>query len=137
VIALHQHFVFDDRHESGFLTEVGVARQKMGVGVDASGARTAFAETDHRRPFGEPRLRLEILLETVAQSVEPVGDLLARMSREIPGVSIDLDAGHDARLAEDFHEGDAVRSALPDGLVIENHAADAFPQTSRRDDHSR
>ena len=53
VIAVHQHLGLDDRHDLRRLAERGVARQRMGVGVDRGVARDARADVDHRAPFRE------------------------------------------------------------------------------------
>ena len=55
VVAVHQHFRLDHRHETRLPGKRGVARQRMGVGLDAGAAREAVADRDHRAPLGEPR----------------------------------------------------------------------------------
>ena len=43
VIAIHQHFRLDDRHDLRGLAQRGVARQRMGVDADRRHARDAGA----------------------------------------------------------------------------------------------
>ena len=83
--AVHQHLRLHDRHDPGLLAERRVARQRMGVGVDAVPARPpVIADGDDRAPFGEARAEAVIVLQPLAQPVEPLGDLLARACRRGP-----------------------------------------------------
>ena len=34
VVAVHQHFGLDDRHDAGFLADCRIARERVGVGFD-------------------------------------------------------------------------------------------------------
>ena len=81
VIAVHQHFGLDDRHDVRFLAQRGVARERMRVGVDRELRRNARADVDDRAPLGEARAELVVLGEALAQPVETFGDRLVRESR--------------------------------------------------------
>ena len=70
VIAVHQHFRLDDRHDLRGLAQRGVTRQRMGVDVDRGHGRNALADIDHRAPFGEPRAALVIFLQPLGELVE-------------------------------------------------------------------
>src|SRR3546814_21158188 len=73
VIAVHQHFRLDDRNEAGFLRHRRVARQRVGVGGDAAGARRGIADAVDAAPLGEAGAEPGILLEALAQAVKTVG----------------------------------------------------------------
>src|SRR4029450_11067646 len=74
VIAVHQHFRLDDRHDVLLLTERGRARGGMRVGHDRGVARDAGADIDHRAPFRELGAEPAIFDEALAQTVQPLGD---------------------------------------------------------------
>jgi hypothetical protein len=75
VIALHQDLGLDDRDGVSLLAECRIAAKRMGVGGDAVTARTAIPDRDRRPPLGKARSELVIFAETLAQSVEALGDL--------------------------------------------------------------
>ena len=85
-------------------------------------ARDAGADVDHRAPLGELRAELPIFDEPLAQAVEALGDDLARAEGQGLGARVDLDARQRARFLDDLDQRRAVRSLLPDRLVIENDA---------------
>jgi hypothetical protein len=120
MIAVHEHFRFDDGNQSGFLAQRGVARQRVRVGLDATLAGNAIADGNHRAPLGKTRAHLKVFLEAVAQSVQTFGDFFAGMSGQVLGSGIHFDAGNDARVSEDFEKRRAVFLLLADGLVVEN-----------------
>ena len=78
VVAVHEHFGFDHRHDAGFLAQRGIARQRVAVGLDAGAARRVFADRDHRAPLGELRTEARVFVEALAQAVEAFGDHFAR-----------------------------------------------------------
>ncbi len=124
VIAVHDHFRLDDRHDAFVLAERGIAGERMRIGIDASIARNAGADIDHRAPFGELGAEPPIFGEPLAQAVEAFGDHLARTERQGMRALVHLDAGERAGGLDDLDEGGAVLGLLPDGLVIEDHAGD-------------
>jgi hypothetical protein len=135
VRALHQHFRFDDRHELLLLTKGGVARERMSIGRHAGVSRQPSADADDRPPFREPRAKLPIFDEPIAQAVEPLGDRLARRASKRLGAGIDLDAGQHAGILQHAGQRDAARSSLPDSLVVHDCAADPGADTRRREQH--
>ena len=78
MVAVHQHLGLDDRDDAGFLAQRGVARQRVGVGVDAGRVGNAVADVDDRAPLRKARTELVVFGEPLAQSVETLGDRLAR-----------------------------------------------------------
>ena len=64
--AVHQHFRLDDRDNAGFLAQRGIARQRMGIGVDRPARRQALADADHAAPFGEAGAQLAIFVQPFA-----------------------------------------------------------------------
>ena len=120
VIAVHHYLGLDDRNQPGCLRQRRVARQRMGIGVDTTGARDAVADGDHGAPFGEARAQRIVLGATLTQAVEPLGDLLARRAGQRLGAGVDLDAGNDALIGEQQRERRfATRRELAQRLVIE------------------
>ena len=96
--AVHQHFRFDNRNQSGFLAQRGVARQRVCVGFDATPAGNAIADGNHRPPLGKTRAHLKIFLESVAQAVQTFGDFFAGRTSQLFCSSINFDAGNDSRI---------------------------------------
>ena len=135
VLAVHEHFRLDDRDQSGFLAQRGIARQRLRVGLDAAPAGNAVAHGDDRAPLGEAGAHLRSTPQAVAQAVQAFGDLLAGMAGQVLGAGVDLDAGDDARLrSSDLDEGSAVSVSLADRLVVQDRAADALAETGRGHD---
>ena len=126
VVAVHQHFRLDDRHDVFLLAERGIARERVRVGHDAGVARDAGADVDHRAPFGELGAELAIFDEPLAQAVEALGDELAGAERQRLRALVDLDAGQRARLLDQLDQRRAVLGVLPDGLVVEDDAGDVL-----------
>ena len=124
MIAVEQHFGLDDRNNRGLLAQRSVARQRVGVGVQAGVSGSARADRDHGAPLGKAGAQLEVFGQPPAQSVEPLGDLLARAEREIMGALVHFDARDDPLFLEVARERFvACDRALAQGLVEENHAA--------------
>src|SRR4051794_30174283 len=82
VVAVHQHLGLHDRDQTGLLTQRGVSPQSMCVRPQAVARRDAVADGDHRPPLAEASAHLRILSEPVAQTVQALGDLLARRTGE-------------------------------------------------------
>ena len=98
MIAVHQHFRFDDGNKSGFLAQRGIARQRMCVGFDATPAGNVVADGNHRPPLGKTRSHLKVFRQTVAQSVQTFGYFFAGMRGKILGSGIHFDAGNNSRI---------------------------------------
>ena len=116
MIAVHEHFRFDDGNQTGFLAQRGVARQRVRVGLDATAARNIIPDNEHRAPLGKTRTQLKIFRKAVTQAVQTFGDFFAGMSGQILGTGIHFDAGNDSRIGEDFNKGGAVFLLLADCL---------------------
>ena len=96
MVAVHQHFRLDDRHDAFVLAERGIARERMRIGGDAGVARhvsAALADIDHRAPFGEFGAERAVFDEPLAQAVETLGDDFAGTVGQRLCALVDLDAG--------------------------------------------
>jgi len=128
VVAIHDHFRLDHRHQARFLAQRGVARQRVAVGLDRGGAGVVFADVDHRAPLGELGTQLDVLLQTLAQAVQALGHHIARKAGQRHRALVHLDARDDAVLLHHLGEGHAVLGGLADGFVIEDRAGDVLAQ---------
>ena len=134
VAAVHQDLGLDDRHQILLDGDGGVARQRVGVGVDREIGRDALVldvDVDHGAPLGEARAELAVFGAALAQPVEAFGDLLVGRSGERLGAGVDLDARQDAVAIEDLSEGAAVARLLPQRLVVEDDAAQVLLDAGR------
>jgi hypothetical protein len=77
---------------------------------------------------------LKIVLEAIAQAIQPFCDFLSRMTRKRLRADIDLDTGNNAGVEKDFYKGRSVTFVLTNRLVVENRAVDAIAQTARGQD---
>ncbi len=93
VIAVHQHFRLDDRHDLRGLAQCRITGQRMRVDADRGHARDTLANVDHRAPFRKARTALVIFLQPLGELVEAGGDRFARAVRQGLRSLIDLDAG--------------------------------------------
>jgi hypothetical protein len=124
VVAVHEHFRLDDRHQAGFLAQGRIPGEGLGVGLQAVTARQAVTDGDDRPPLREPGAELAVLTQPVAQAVEALGDLLARRPRQRLGAGVHLDPRQNALAGEHLDQRRAVGGRLADRLVKEDHAAD-------------
>src|SRR5256714_952932 len=122
VVAVHQHFRLDDRHDPLVLAERRIARERMRVGHDAVVARHVRPDVDHRAPLGEFRAERAVFDQPLAQTVKPLGNDLARTERQRLGSLVDLDTGQRARLLDQLDQRGTILGCLTDGLVIEDDA---------------
>ena len=53
------------------------------------------------------------------------------MTRHVLGTDVDLDAGNDPRIDEDFDKGSAIFLLLADRLVVEDRPTDALTESGR------
>ena len=98
----------------------------MRVGHDAVVARHVRPDVDHRAPLGEFRAEPAVFDQPLAQTVEPLGDDLARTERQRLDSLVDLDTGQRAGLFDQLDQRRAVLGVLADGLVIEDDAGNIF-----------
>ncbi len=134
MLAVHEHFRLDDGDESGFLAQRGIASQRIRVGLDAASAGNAIAQGKHRAPLGKAGTHLKILLEADTQSVQTLGDFLSRVTGHVLGTDVNLDAGNDSRIDDDFDKGSAVFRLLADRFVVEDRPTDALAEAGRGHD---
>ena len=140
VVAVHEHFGLDDRHDAGLLAQRGVAGERVRVHVDAVVGR-ATAALD--------AVSIEYVARHLA-NLAPRSRYSARRSRspsrpsvtvspsetgERLGAGVDLDAGDDALLLEQLDERRAVGRLLADRLVEQDHAADVVGRALGAEQH--
>ena len=65
VVAVHEHFRFDDRHQITFLTKCRVTRQRLRVGVDAGARGNPIADGNHGAPLRKARSELPVFGQPV------------------------------------------------------------------------
>src|SRR5215207_198878 len=133
VAAIHQHLGLDDWYEPGLLAQRRVAGERVRVHPDAVLARDALRDRIRRPPLGELRAELAVLVQTLAQPVEAVGNRLALGVRQRLGALVHLDPRDDPVAFEQLRKGRAVGGALADRLVEEDHAADELLGSRRRE----
>ena len=92
VVRIHQHFGLDDRHDVGFLTQRGIARQRMRIDMDRVVGRRIVANRDDGAPLGETRTGRLVFFQALAQTIQTFGDgFLCESAGERLGALIDLD----------------------------------------------
>ena len=126
MVAIHDDFRLHDGNNVRFLAQHRIARERVHVRVDAVLGRHAViaarTDIDHGAPFGKTRAQRMILRQTLAQTVEALGDHLARRASQRFRARIHLDARHGARLGDQLGQRRAVLGFLAQCLVIEDDA---------------
>ena len=135
VIAVHQDFGLDHRHDARFLAQRRIACERMAIGFDTGAARHVLADRDDRAPLGELGAEPGVFGEAVAQAVEALGDQFAGKSGQCLRTLVHLDARQDAVVEHDLGEGYAGLGRLTDGFVIEDRTGDVFAELGRRQQH--
>jgi hypothetical protein len=83
VIAIHQNLGLDDGDDIGFLAQRRVAGQRVHVHIHGVlGGNVLAIDVDDGAPFGEARAQIMILGQTLAQTIEALGDGLAFGARQ-------------------------------------------------------
>ena len=129
VIAIHQHLRLDDGHQTRFLTNRRVARQRVCIGGDAGGTGDVRANVDHRAPLGKFCAELHIVRATLGQIIEALGHRFAGAERQRLGACIDLDARQHAILVQQINERGAIGGFLAQRFIVQNHTADVITNT--------
>src|SRR5262249_35488123 len=124
MVSVHQHLGLDDRHDVLGLAERSVAGERLRVGVDASIARDAWTDVDHRAPFGELGPEPAIFGQPLTEAVEPFGYHLAWAEGQRLHPLVHLDARQRAGCLDDLDERRSILCLLPDGLVEQDHPGD-------------
>ena len=78
VCPVHEDLGLHDGHEPGLLGQRGVPGQRVRVGLDAGGRWRVGADADDGAPLGEAGAEGGVLDEALPETVEPLGDQLAR-----------------------------------------------------------
>ena len=87
------------------------------------------AHGNHRAPLGKTGAHLKVFSQAVAQAVQTFGYFLSGMTCQVLCTGVDLDAGNDSRIGEDFDKGSAIFLLLADRLVVEDRATNALTET--------
>ncbi len=124
MLAVHEHFGLYDGYQSGFLTQGGIAGQRVRIGLDTTPAGNDIADGNHRAPLGKTGAHLREFSQAVAQSIQAFGYFLARVDSHIFRAAVDLDARNDTRVGYDFNKGSPIFPGLSDGLFIKDGATD-------------
>ena len=109
--AIHQHLRLDDRHQPRLLAQRGVARERVAFAHTQYSLGRSVADRVCGAPLGEPGPESAILLEPLAQPVEPLGDRLALRVGERLRALVDLDPRDDALRVEQLRERRPVRGS--------------------------
>jgi len=128
MIAVHQHFGFNHGNKSGFLTQRGIAGQRLGISLHTASTGYAWANRDYCPPLGKTSSHFSVFFKALAQSVQTLGNFLARMTSQVLRACIDLDTGNDSGIDNDFKKRSAVLLGLTDCLVKKNQPADALAE---------
>jgi len=131
VIAVHQHFRLDHRHQALFLAQGSIAGERMGVGFDAGARGDVIANMDHRPPFGKTRTKFVILLQARTQTIEPFGHHLTGKPGQRMGALIDLDPGDDAVFTHVLRKGHAIAGGLANGFIEQDRAGNMRAEIGR------
>ena len=135
VIAVHQHFGFDHRHDTRFLAQRRVTRQRMAVRFDARAARHVFADGDHRAPLRELRAEARVFVEAFAQAIQTFRDDFARKSRQRLRAFVHFYTRKDAGIEHHFRERHAGLGRLTNGFVVEDRAGNVLAERRRGQQH--
>ena len=92
-------------------------------------------DANDRPPLREAGAELPIFFQSLPQAVQAFGYLFVRRSGQRFRPGVDLDAGQNALLGEHVGERRSTRALLPDGLVIQDRAADKGSSARRRKKH--
>ena len=125
---VHQHFRLDDRHQPGFLAQRGIARQRMGIRIDAGTRRNLGTDRDHGAPLAEFRTQFDIFGQALAQTIQTLGDLLAFEAGHVLGTRVDLDPRQDSGGVHQFGQRRAVRHFLAQRLIEQDRPRDMLTQ---------
>jgi hypothetical protein len=124
VIAFHEDFGLNNRYKAGFLAEGGVAGEGVGVDVEAVIRGDTGTDVDQSAPLCEAGTEFVVLVQALAEAVQPVRHELACATGEGGGAFVYLDAGDDSLVFENSPERSAVGGVLADGFIVEDDAAD-------------
>src|SRR5215475_3585507 len=105
----------------------------MRIGGQTKGGWDAIADGDHRPPFGEARSHVSIFGQTTPQAVESFSDSFTWKTDQCCGALVDLDAGNNAALFQQFGERRTVLRRLTHRFIVENDAADKRLNARRRE----
>ena len=124
VIAVQQHLGFHDGHKTLFLAYRGVAREHLGVGLDAQRRGIAFADHVDLAPFGKTRPLGLIGFQALRQAVESLGNLVSGGIGQRYLALVHLDSRHYPLAPRSFRKRSAVIGLLTQGFLEQDHAAD-------------
>jgi len=89
-------FRLHDGDQACLLPQGRIARQTVSIGFDTAPAGNVITDGKHGAPFREPCAHLQILRQSLTQTIKPFVDLLSRMTCQVLFSHVHLDAGDDA-----------------------------------------
>ena len=131
MLAIHQHFRLNHRHDAYFLAECGVTGECVAVGFNAGAGRNIVADADHRAPFGKTGAELRVFLQAITQAIKTFRADFTRKTSQRLRPFVDLDPGNDAVLAHHFRERHAIAGFLAQGFVVQDCAGNVVAQLRR------
>lgn len=133
MVAVGQDLRFHDRHDSGALADGGIARQHVGVLQDSELARRVLSDFQHASPLSEVAAILFVLDATCLQVVEALSRAFVVRAEKRYDAFVDLDAGDDVALLQQFDKRRAIVGLLVESFVEENHPGDMLPDDVLRE----
>ena len=124
VVAVHQDFRFNDRHDAGFLAQGRVSGKRMGIRAQAVFTGNTIADMNNCAPLRELRAEPRVFCKAISQSVEALSDGFAGETGQCFSTRIDLDAGDHAQITEILRKRHAVAGALTNCFVKQDDATD-------------
>ncbi len=121
MVTVHQDLRLHNGHNTGLLTQSGVAGQGVGVGVEAGLAGNAITDGDHGPPLGETSAQLAILSQPVAQAVQALGHFFAGKAGQVLGPGINFNPRNNPLARQDFGERGAIHCRLADSLIVHDY----------------
>jgi hypothetical protein len=118
MVPIHKNFRFDNRNETLFLAEGGIAAQHMSIDTNAGIAREVLRDVDNCAPLREPRALRLILLQPLAQTVEALSDRFTFAAGERLRTCIDFDSWNNPLSFEDLKKRLTFRPKLAERFVV-------------------
>src|SRR5450755_2150933 len=127
MFAIHEAFRFDDPYQANFLAQCRIASQGLRVGLNATPTGNVIVDSNYRAPLGKASAHGTVFDQTIAQSVQTFGYLLAGMSGQIRSTEVNFDPDNDSRATDGLREGNTIVRLLANRLIADDSAANTFP----------
>lgn len=119
-----QNLGLHDRHQPILLANDRIPSQPLRVLLDRQFRRLVRSDFQHRAPLGESRAGLVVLLAPRSEGIEALRGGFAVGAGQFDDAFVDLDAGNDAVLLEDFDERLPGGGLLVQSLLEEDDAGE-------------